>query len=155
VGDVVNVAGNLGKVFEIELFTTAIDTFDNRRIIIPNGQIYGSVIENITYHPIRRVDVEVGADYSADIDATRAALERAIASAELALRVPESEVFLNCLGASSVDWVVRVWALKDDFGAVKQALIRAVKIELDAAGIGIPYPQMDIHLDSPPSEHAA
>ena len=78
VGDVVNVAGNLGKVFEIELFSTAIDTFDNRRFIVPNSEIYGAVIENITYHPIRRVEVEVGTSYAADIDQTRQVLEQAM-----------------------------------------------------------------------------
>ena len=147
VGDVVNVAGNLGKVYEIELFTTAIDTFDNRRFIIPNSSIFGSVIENITYHPKRRVDVDVGTAYDADIDQTREVLERAISSVPLALQDPEPAVILLSLGASSVDWSVRAWANRDDFGTVKQDLIRAVKVELDKAGIGIPFPQMDVHLD--------
>jgi len=149
IGDVVNIAGNLGKVFEIELFTTAIDTFDNRRFIIPNSEIFGSVIENITYHPVRRVEVEVGADYSADIDSTRQALENAISTVSLRTSDPEPAVVLTGLGASSVDWSVRIWARNSDFGDAKQALIRAVKIELDRAEIGIPYPQMDVHLDKP------
>lgn len=147
VGDVVNVAGNLGKVFEIELFTTAIDTFDNRRFIIPNSSIFGAVIENITYHPQRRVDVDVGTAYDADVDQTREVLEKAISSVPLALEDPEPAVILLALGASSVDWSVRAWANRDDFGTVKQDLIRAVKVELDQAGIGIPFPQMDVHLD--------
>ncbi|NOY29919.1 MAG: mechanosensitive ion channel [Planctomycetes bacterium] len=149
IGDVVNIAGNLGKVFEIELFTTAIDTFDNRRFIIPNSEIFGAVIENITYHPVRRVDIEVGTDYSADIDKTRHALETAISTVSLRTSDPEPAVVLTGLGASSVDWSVRIWARGNDFGDAKQALIRAVKIELDRARIGIPYPQMDVHLDKP------
>ena len=146
VGDVVNLAGHLGKVFEIELFTTAIDTFDNRRIIIPNSSIFGSVIENITYHPHRRVDVEVGTAYSADMDATREALYRAIESVPNVLADPAPDVFLLSLGASSIDWSVRAWARNDDFGAVKQALMQAVKQHLDQAGIDIPFPQMDVTL---------
>lgn len=149
VGDVVNVANYLGTVNEIALFTTEVDTFDGRRIIIPNSSIYGAVIENITYHRRRRVDVEVGAAYSADIDATRAALERAIATVPQVLEMPEPAVVLMGLGASSVDWAVRVWVAKDDFGDAKQGLLRAVKMEMDAAGIGIPFPQMDVHLDHP------
>jgi len=149
IGDVVNIAGNLGKVFEIELFTTAIDTFDNRRFIIPNSEIFGSVIENITYHPVRRVDIEVGADYSADIDETRRVLEKAIRTVTQRVSDPEPAVVLAGLGASSVDWSVRIWARGEDFGDAKQALLRAVKIELDQAGIGIPYPQMDVHVDQP------
>lgn len=149
VGDVVNAAGQLGKVYEIDLFTTIMDTFDNRRIIVPNGTIFGSTIENITHHPQRRADVDVGVDYTADIDRTREVLTAAAASVEGGLSDPEPAIILLGLGASSVDWSVRVWAKGDDFGAVKQGTIRAVKNALDEAGIGIPYPQMDVHLDKP------
>jgi small conductance mechanosensitive channel len=147
VGDVINAGGQTGTVFSIQLFTVVVDTFDNRRIIIPNGAVFGSTIENITYHPVRRADVDVGCDYSADIDRTREVLTAAAKSVEGGLDDPEPTVFLLGLGASSVDWSVRVWARREDFGAVKQATIRAVKQALDAAGIGIPYPQMDVHLD--------
>jgi len=146
VGDVVNVAGNLGKVFEIELFTTAIDTFDNRRFIVPNSQIFGATIENITYHPVRRVEVAVGTSYSADIDQTRKVLEQAITTVQQCVQDPEPAVVLAGLGASSVDWSVRAWARNDDFGDAKQALIRAVKNELDRAEIEIPYPHLDVQL---------
>lgn len=146
VGDVVNISGQLGKVDEIELFTTAVDTFDNRRIILPNSSVFGSTIENITYHPVRRVDVSVGAAYDADIDQTRRVLESAIDMTDGMIPHPEPQVVLDNLGASSVDWVVRVWAPTDKFLDVKQSLIRAVKMKLDQAGIGIPFPQMDIHV---------
>jgi len=151
VGDVVNVGGQLGKVFEIDLFTTVLDTFDNRRIVMPNGAVFGSTIENITHHPQRRADVDVGVGYAADIDRTREVLAAAAASVEGGLADPEPAVVLLGLGASSVDWSVRVWANADDFGAVKQATIRAVKMALDEAGIEIPFPQMDVHLDQPAS----
>ncbi len=147
VGDVVNVAGNIGKVFEIELFSTAIDTFDNRRFIVPNSEIYGSVIENITYHPVRRIEVEVGTSYAADLDATRAVLERAIELVAQCVSDPEPAVVLKGLGASSIDWSVRAWARNADYGDAKQALIRAVKMELDRAGIEIPYPHLDVQLN--------
>ncbi|WP_425396003.1 mechanosensitive ion channel family protein [Aeoliella sp.] len=147
VGDVVNVANNLGKVHEIELFTTTIDTFDNRRIIVPNSSIYGSVIENVTYHPQRRVDVDVGVGYAADIDETRRVLTEAASATEGALTDPEPAIILLGLGASSVDWSVRVWGPTSEYGNVKQALLRQVKMNLDAANIEIPFPQMDVHLD--------
>ena len=149
VDDVVNVAGQLGKVFEIDLFATTLDTFDNRRIIVPNGSIFGTVIENITYHPHRRAAVDVGVGYAADIDQTREVLEKVAQATEGVLEDPAPGVILLGLGASSVDWSVRVWAKADDFGAVKQATIRAVKNALDDAGIEIPFPQLDVHLDRP------
>ncbi|MEN0110401.1 MAG: mechanosensitive ion channel domain-containing protein [Planctomycetota bacterium] len=158
VGDVVNIAGQLGKVDEIELFTTAIDTFDNRRIILPNGEVFGSTIENITHHARRRVDVEVGAAYDADVDETRRVLEQAVRNTEGVLTDPEPGVVLTGLGASSVDWMVQGWAPTGDYLAVKQALLRSVKRALDGAGIGIPFPQMDVHIqpiDTEPAQRAA
>ncbi|MEO1498132.1 MAG: mechanosensitive ion channel domain-containing protein [Planctomycetota bacterium] len=148
VGDVVNVGDQLGTVDEIELFTTTLDTFDNRRIILPNSAVFGSTIENITYHPIRRVDVAVGAAYDADIDVTRATLETAASQTPGVLDTPEPAIILMELGASSVDWSVRVWAPTSDYLTVKQALLRSVKTQLDRADIGIPFPQMDVHLQA-------
>ena len=150
VGDVVNAAGTTGKVDAIGIFTTTIDTFDNRRFIVPNSQVFGSTIENISFHPHRRADVDVGTAYDADIDQTRKVLEEAVRRVEGVLEDPEPAVLLLGLGASCIDWSVRVWANSDDFGAVKQATIREVKYALDNAGIGIPFPQMDVHLDQPP-----
>lgn len=147
VGDIVNVAGQTGKVDEIELFTTTIDTPDNRRIIIPNGSVFGSVIENISHHSTRRVDVAVGSDYSADLDETRDILTRVATNVSGRLDDPEPAVVLLELGGSSIDWSVRVWCNSADFWGVKQALTRDVKNALDQAGIGIPFPQMDVHMD--------
>ncbi len=147
VGDVVSVAGQTGKVNEIELFTTTLDTPDNRRMILPNGSVFGSTIENISFHATRRADVAVGVDYTADIDKTREVLTQAIKTLDNILEDPAPQVVLTGLGASSVDWAVRVWTNASDFWPVKEAALRAVKMALDDAGIGIPYPQMDVHLD--------
>jgi small conductance mechanosensitive channel len=147
VGDVVTIAGETGKIEEIDLTTTVLDTFDNRRFIVPNGDVYSSVIENISHHQERRVDVNVGCEYSADIDRTREVLGRAAERIENRLPDRDYQVFLKELGGSSVDWVVRVWVRAEDFWPTKEALTRAIKVELDAAGIGIPFPQMDVHID--------
>jgi small conductance mechanosensitive channel len=147
VGDVISVAGQVGKIDELELFTTTMDTPDNRRIIVPNSSIFGSVIENITHHSTRRVDVNVGVSYSADIDQTREVLVAAAKSIEGVLELPAMQIMLKDLGASSVDWVVRVWANTSDYWTVREALVRAIKMHLDEANISIPFPQMDVHLD--------
>jgi small conductance mechanosensitive channel len=146
VGDTVVSGSYQGTVKEIALFTTEIDTSDGRRIIIPNSAINNSVIENITYNRLRQVSVPVGVAYDADIDSTRRALERALTMVPQAVRDPAADVVLNGLGDSAVNWAVRAWVTQQDFGVAKQALIRAVKLELDQAGIGIPFPQMDVHL---------
>ncbi|MEM8598566.1 MAG: mechanosensitive ion channel domain-containing protein [Bacteroidota bacterium] len=147
VGDVINAAGVVGKVDEISLFVTTMDTVDNRRIIVPNGELFGATIENITYHSTRRTDVAVGTDYSADLDATRAVLEGVFAKVDGILTEPAPQVYLSDLGDSSINWSVRAWCKAGDFWGVKEKLTRQVKVDLDAAGIGIPFPQMDVHLD--------
>ena len=147
VGDVIQVAGETGTVNAIELFTTTLDSFDNRRFIIPNGQIFGSTIENITFHPHRRAEVAVGVSYTADIDRTREVLMQAAYTVPGSLESPNPAVVLLELGDSTVNWSVRVWAPTAEFGSVKQATVRAVKLALDEADIEIPFPQIDVHLD--------
>jgi len=149
VGDVVTVAGLTAKVFEIDLFTTTLDTPDNRRMMVPNSSIFGTTIENVTFHPNRRVDVPVGVTYSANIAQTRAALMEAAMKVEGRLDDPAPAVYLSDLGDSSVNWSVRVWANTDDFWDVKQRLVEQVKVTLDEKGLEIPFPQMDVHLDKP------
>ncbi len=147
VGDAIKVAGETGKVDEVGLFMTNLDTFDNRRIVIPNSNIFGSVIETITFHSTRRVDVSVGTEYPADLDEVRQVLERAAQDVPGKLDDPKPQIVLLELGGSSIDWQVRVWAPTSDYWDVRQATTRLVKKHLDEAGIGIPFPQMDVHLD--------
>lgn len=149
VGDVVDVNGTRGTVREIELFTTSLDTPDNRRFIVPNGSIFGSTIENVTHHQTRRCDVVVGVGYSADIDHTKVVLSEAIQGLEGIMADPEAVIYLSELGASSVDWSIRVWCRTSDYWAVRERILRAVKMALDNAGISIPFPQLDVHLDQP------
>ncbi len=148
VGDAILVAGQIGTVDDIELFNTKIDTLENRRLIIPNSQIFGAVIENITHHPRRCIVFVIGVEYAADVDRTRQVLEEVVRSVPGRLDEPAPMVVLNNLGANSVEWQLRVWAPSSDFLAVRQALIRSVKYGLDQAGIGIPFPQMDVWMRS-------
>lgn len=147
VGDVVSTAGVTGKVVNLALFTTEFDTPDNRRIIVPNGAIFGSTIENITFHETRRVDVAVGTEYTADIATVRNVLLDAVRGLEGTHAEPEPVAYCVELGASSIDWSVRVWANTADYWAVRERATQAIKKRLDEEGIGIPFPQMDVHID--------
>ncbi len=147
VDDFVSAGGTTGIVMEIGIFTTTIKTLDNQMIIVPNGKIFGDTITNVGALPKRRVDIDVGCDYSADIDETRATLEKALENIPGRIADPDSQIFLVGLGASSVDWQVRVWCKTEDYWAVHEQTVRAIKIALDEKGIGIPFPQMDVHLD--------
>ncbi|MFN5468400.1 MAG: mechanosensitive ion channel family protein [Pirellulaceae bacterium] len=149
VGDVVVVGGNTGRVEEIDLFNTTLDTLDNRRIVVPNHSITAATIENMTHHRYRRVEVPVGVAYSSSIEATRAALQSAVESlADLGCPAGDqpSQVLLVGLGASSVDWQVRVWTETSHIPQVRDQLIMQIKKHLDRSGIAIPFPQLDVHL---------
>lgn len=147
VGDYVEIAGDGGTVESITLFTTALDTLDNRRIIVPNGKVFGAVIENRTFHDIRRVDVNVGVAYGDDMQRTREILGRALAGVPGRIAEPASAAVLINLGGSSVDWQLRVWCKTEDYWAVREATTQAAKAALDEAGLSIPFPQVDVHMD--------
>ncbi|NNF04493.1 MAG: mechanosensitive ion channel [Rhodothermales bacterium] len=147
IGDVVTLNDMTAKVVDIGFFSCEFDTFDNRRVTIPNGKIIDDKIQNNTYHDQRRVDVAVGTDYPADLTRTREILMNAARSVDGIVEDPEPAVVLTELGGSSINWSVRVWANTPEYWDVKQLLIHAVKMHLDEAGIGIPFPQMDVHMD--------
>ena len=148
VGDMVVVSGVSGKVNEIDLFTTTIDTTDNRRLILPNSSVAGTTIENITYHAHRRIDLVIGVAYKSDIDQTREVIQEAVASLSDVMVPGEdrgSKVFLSNLGPSSVDWTVRFWTSTTTFWDVREQLLVRIKKNLDQNGIQIPFPQMQLH----------
>ena len=140
VSDSVTIAGYTGKVAEIELFTTAIDTSDNRRVIIPNSKIFGTVIENITYNRTRRVDVAISVPAAADIDETRRVLLEAAVATQGTLLNPPPAATLNDISAAKVDWSVGVWCGTAEVGDVRQALLREIKLHLDRADLENPRP---------------
>jgi len=151
VGDFISAAGVTAKVNEIDLFTTTLDTPDNRRIIVPNTSIAAGTIENISHHTERRVDVSVGCDYSANLRKTREVLT--VAAEALTEKMIHGDgrgyqVVLGDLGDSAVSWTVRFWTTAEDFWGVKEELTESIKNHLDEAGIGIPYPQIDVHVNN-------
>lgn len=140
VGDSVVIAGQAGIVNEIDLFTTALDTADGRRVIVPNAQIAGAVIDNQSHHPRRRAEVLINVVAGAPVEATRKALNQASREAiELAggLEIPPPEVTMTDFGRASMQWAVRVWAPREKLGAVRTQMLETVKRELDAAGVRI------------------
>jgi small conductance mechanosensitive channel len=133
VGDMVVIAGQAGRVNEIDLLITELDTADGRRVIIPNGQIFGAIIENTSHHPRRRADVAVPVPMTIGADRTRMLLERAAVSVRPRLDSEPIEVSpLDFVGPNLV-WAVRVWTTREDFGATRDTLVRAVKLAVDEA----------------------
>jgi small conductance mechanosensitive channel len=144
-GDFVEVAGTSGKVDEVRIFSTILTTPDNKLVIIPNGQVAADTITNYTALDKRRVDLVFGVGYDDDLKVARSVLERICRDHPLVLDDPETNIFVANLGDSSVDFNVRPWCKTDDYWAVYGDLLEAGKVELEAAGCSIPYPQRDVH----------
>ena len=152
VGDFIQVGGLSGTVKEIGLFTVAIDTLDNRRLIIPNAKVTEGSIENVTANALRRVDIDVGVAYDSDLEQVRKTLDAAAKTIEL--RDPEHghQIFLKGLGASSVDFQGHVWCKTEDYWTVWDQTVQVVKEALDADKITIPFPQLDLHVQNMPAQ---
>ena len=115
-------------------------------MIVPNGSITTDVITNYSANDIRRIDMVVGVAYDADLPTTQELLRKVVTDHPNTLNDPEPVVEVHVLNASSVDFVVRPWVSTPDFWATQWELNKQIKMELDKAGIGIPFPQRDVHL---------
>lgn len=146
IDDYIHVADTEGTVEEIDLFTTRLNTPDNRHLIVPNSKIFGETMINFTRNSTRRVDVSVGVSYDADIRQTRSVLEKAIEQLPGVLSKPEPKVVLVELGDSALAWQCRVWSKTEDYWTVRETVTERIKYALDDARIGIPFPQMDINV---------
>ncbi|MCP3848628.1 MAG: mechanosensitive ion channel [Gammaproteobacteria bacterium] len=145
-GDVIEAAGVTGKVDEIQIFTTTLKTPDNKRIIVPNASLGNGNIVNYSSQTTRRVDLTVGVSYDADLKEVRGILTDIVKKDERILSEPDYQIVVGELADNSVNFFVRVWVKSEDYWDVFFAANESVKLRLDEAGIGIPYPQRDVHL---------
>jgi len=145
-GDFVEAGGVMGTVEEIHLVSTILVTPDNKQIIVPNSVMYGSSITNFSAKETRRVDLVVGVGYDDDLKVAAKVLQKVCADNPKVLDTPETKIFINNLGDSSVDFVVRPWVKSADYWTVYAEILETAKTELEAAGCNIPYPQRDVHL---------
>ena len=148
VGDFIEAGGQSGTVKAISLFTTEIATLDNKKVIIPNGEVWNNPIVNYSSYDTRRLDIIWGVSYSDDLDKALGALRSEIDKEERILKDPEPVVAVDSLGDSSVNLTSRVWVDRPDYLAVKWALTKAVKERFDAEGITIPFPHRQIIQDA-------
>lgn len=148
VGDYIVQGGHEGVVSEIQLFCTTLTTPDNRKIIIPNGQLADNSLENVTAAELRRVDISVSVSYDSDIKLAKAVLEKVGANDPDAIKEGDKAPMaaVSELGESAVHMFLRVWAPTANYWDVKFRLTEAVKNALDEAGVKIPYNQLDVHV---------
>ncbi len=146
-GHFVNVNGEDGIIKTVGISVTELDTPDNKHIIIPNKSVWGNNIINYTHNPVRRIDIETGVGYDDDLDLAIKTSLKVLRSHPKVLDDPAPQTFIKSMDDSSVALTVRPWVNTDDYWPVFFDLQKALKEAYDDAGLNIPYPQMDVHLD--------
>ena len=146
VGDYITAQGQTGTVREIKLFSTVINTPDNRTIYIPNNAIATAIIDNYTSAETRRVDWSIAISYGDDVDVARKAILAMFEADSRILKNPEAVVRVSSLGDSAVVISARAWVQTADYWNVYYEYNERIYKELPEAGIRFPFPQMDIHI---------
>ncbi|MDP8731050.1 small-conductance mechanosensitive channel MscS [Serratia marcescens] len=146
VGEYVDLGGVAGTVDQVQIFSTSLRTADNKTIVVPNGKIIAGNIINYSREPNRRVDIVVGVAYNADIDVVKKVLGDVIAADKRIMHAKGVTVRLNEMAPSSLNFVTRSWTTNAEYWNVYFDLMENFKRALDAHNIGIPFPQMDVHL---------
>ncbi|WP_218352743.1 mechanosensitive ion channel family protein [Alteromonas lipotrueiana] len=146
VGDTIEAEGHLGSVEEIQILYTIVNTFDNKRIVIPNGSLSNATLTNVSVYDKRRCDMTFGIGYDDDIDKAKEVLQRLYEEDERSLSDPAPRICVGGLGDNSVDLMFRPWVATDDLWPYYWDMQEKVKKAFDEEGISIPYPQRDVHI---------
>ena len=145
-GEFVDLGGVMGTVLHVQIFSTTLRTGDGKIVVVPNGKIIAGNIINFSREPVRRNEFIIGVAYDADVDQVITLLREVVDADPRVLQDRGVQIGLNELAASSLNFVVRCWSNSGDLQDVYWDLMKNFKRTLDAHGIGIPYPQMDVHL---------
>lgn len=145
-GEFVDLGGIMGTVMNVQIFSTTLKSADGKRVVVPNGKIIAGNIINFSREPVRRNEFIIGVSYDADVDQVLTLLREVVDADSRVLQDKGVQVGLNELAASSMNFVVRCWSNSGDLQDVYWDLLKNFKRALDGKGIGIPYPQMDVHL---------
>ncbi len=145
-GDYVDVGGVAGTVRNVTIVSTTVVTPDNQIIVIPNKNVWGNVITNVTASTTRRVDLVFGVSYEDDLRKAMQVLGTTVKAHPLVLTDPEPVIRVHELADSSVNFICRPWTTTANYWTVYWDLMQQIKEQFDASGISIPYPQQDVHL---------
>lgn len=148
VGDYIieSVTNKEGEVTEIQIFYTKLVTADNKVIVLPNGSLANNSLVNVTASDCRRLDIRIGIAYDADIKCAKAVLEEVLKNDSAVMKDRDLLVVVDELGESSINLLVRCWFKNEDYWSGKWRITENCKYALDAAGIEIPFAQLDVHV---------
>ena len=141
-GDHVEGAGKEGTVEEVQIFTTVLNTPDNRRVIVPNSQMMNGVITNISANDTRRVDLTVGVSHEEDLQRVKELLTATLAEEPRILEAPAPMIAVQELADSSTNLVVRPWVRAPDYWPVYWNLTERLKERFREGGVSLPFPRV-------------
>ena len=152
-GDYIEALGYAGTVTEVTIVGTHLTTFDNRKVILPNGALSGGNVVNYSYYPLRRIDITVGVEYGTDAAACKQKLTEIVLEDPcfLSASTPGAKdpiIAIQKLDSSSVNFLIRAWVRTEDYWGAWFDLNERVYTELPQAGINFPFPQVDVHVRS-------
>lgn len=148
VGDIVEVEGKVGKVFEIKLRTTRAITRDDKVIIIPNHKFISDIIYNFTQnHRTTREKVSVGVAYGSDVQLVTKILEEVAHEQKGVLKNPKPFVLFEDFGDSALLFSINFF-INDSFTdpRIKSAMRYNIDAKFRQNKVTIPFPQRDVHL---------
>lgn len=148
VGDVIRVGGTTGEVLAVDLLSVKLRTFDNLYVRVPNETLIKSEVTNLSRFPIRRVDIQLGVSYRADMAGVEQLLRAVAQRNPLCLEEPQPLFIFSGFGESSLDLQFSVWGARENYLELSNSIRREIKAALDAAGIEIPYPQRTLVLSA-------
>jgi small conductance mechanosensitive channel len=148
VGDFIEAQGFLGTVKEINIFSTMLNTPDNKLVIIPNGPLSTDAVINYSAEQLRRVDWKFGIAYTDDVENFKRAINQFISEDDRILKEPVGFIGLSELGDSSVNFAVRVWVDSADYWGVFFEMNEKVYTKFPDYDLNIPFPQMDVHVQN-------
>ncbi|WP_372598748.1 mechanosensitive ion channel family protein [Amphritea sp.] len=152
VNNFIDAAGRFGKVTEIDMFTTVLQTFDNQQVIVPNSQIWGDQIVNHSHYDVRGVDMHFGVAYDESTDEARAVIQSVLDNHPYVLKTPAPFVEVETLNNSSVDFLVRPFCKGEHYFDLLYSVPEQVKKALDENNIEIPFPHRKVILVKEKSE---
>ncbi|MEM4628899.1 MAG: mechanosensitive ion channel family protein [Zestosphaera sp.] len=141
IGDGISLGSVTGVVEDVNIFSTIVRTYDGLFVRVPNSAVFTSNITNYTAHVARRFEYVIGISYGDDAKKAIEVIKKVIEEHPLALKRPEPQVFVDNLGESSVNIIIRVWAPSQEWYTVKMDLLWEIKRKLEENGISIPFPQ--------------
>lgn len=140
--------GNEGTVTEIQLFYTKLVTVDNKTVILPNGTLSNCSLTNYTHQNKRIVEIVTGISYHADLKEAKKVITEVVMNDPARLTEEETKIFVSELAESSVNIGVRVWVRTADYWSAKWRITEDIKLALDENSIEIPFPQMNVTINS-------